>query len=59
MIDLGNVLIVILELGDVKSLNSMLVRNTERFKRFFPKTLEENLNIEMTKKYILKKKNID
>ena len=56
MIDLGDALIVVLELGDVKSLNSMLVRNTERFKRFFPKTLEQNLNIEMTKKYILEKK---
>lgn len=56
MIDLGDFSIVVLDLADAGSLNAMLLRNTERFQRYFPKTLEQNLNLEMTKEYILKKK---
>ena len=56
MIDLGDFSIVVLDLADAESLNAMLLRNTERFQRYFPKTLEQNLNLEMTKDYILKKK---
>ncbi len=55
-INLGDFSIVVLELADADSLNVMLLKNTERFQRYFPNTLEENLNLEMTKEYILEKK---
>ena len=58
MIDLGDFSIVVLDLADAESLNAMLLRNTKRFQRYFPKTLEQNLNLEMTKEYILKKKSL-
>ncbi|MFK5879106.1 MAG: GNAT family N-acetyltransferase [Flavobacteriaceae bacterium] len=58
MIDLGDFSIVILDLADAESLNAMLLKNTERFQRYFPKTLKQNLNLEMTKEYILKKKSL-
>jgi len=58
MIDLGDFSIVVLNLADAESLNAMLLKNTERFQRYFPKTLEQNLNLEMTKEYILKKKSM-
>lgn len=58
MINLGEFSLVVLDLADAESLNAMLLKNTERFQRYFPKTLEQNLNLEMTKEYILKKKSM-
>ncbi len=58
MIGLGGFSIVVLDLADVENLNSMLLKNTKRFQRYFPKTLEQNQNLEMTKNYILKKKSL-
>ena len=55
MIDLKGFSIVVLTLDNASSLNKMLLNNTERFQRYFPKTLEQNLNLKMTKAYILKK----
>jgi len=56
MINVGDFSIVILDLANAESLSEMLLKNTERFQRYFPKTLEQNQNLEMTKEYILKKK---
>lgn len=56
MIDLGGGSIVVLQLDDATSLNNLLLNNTERFQRFFPKTLAQNLNIKMSEEYILTKK---
>lgn len=50
--------IVVLNLADAESLSAMLLKNTKRFQRYFPKTLEQNLNLEMTKEYIFKKKSL-
>ena len=58
MIDLGDFSIGILDIDDAESLSFMLLKNTKRFQRYFPKTLEQNLNLEMTKDYILKKKSL-
>jgi len=58
MIDLGDFSIVVLDLADAESLNAMLLKNTRRFQRYFPKTLEQNQNLEMTTEYILKKKSL-
>jgi len=58
MFDLGDFSIVVLDLADAESLNAMLLKNTKKFQRYFPKTLEQNLNLEMTRGYILKKKSL-
>jgi len=58
MFDIGDFSINVLDLADAESLNTMLLKNTKRFQRYFPKTLEQNLNLEMTKEYILKKKSL-
>lgn len=55
MINLGDFSIVVLTLDNASSLSKMLLKNTKRFQRYFPKTLEQNLTLEMTKAYILKK----
>ncbi|MDC6366371.1 MULTISPECIES: GNAT family N-acetyltransferase [Flavobacteriaceae] len=41
--------------NDAKSLNLLMVSNVDIFNRFFPKTMEQNLRIYDSKKYILKK----
>lgn len=56
MIDCGDFSIIELKLKDAESLNSMLLKNSKRFNRFFPITLSENQNLEMTKEYISNKK---
>ena len=55
MIDLGDFSIGILVQDDATSLHEMLLRNKERFQRFFPKTLAQNQNLEMTEEYISNK----
>ncbi|TRX00352.1 GNAT family N-acetyltransferase [Flavobacterium gawalongense] len=47
--------IVPLKPEDAVSLNELMVSNTERFKRFFPKTLSNNLTIEASESYISNK----
>ena len=44
-----------LKLEDALSLNKLLVLNTERFKRYLPKTISENKTLESTKLYIIKR----
>jgi ribosomal-protein-alanine N-acetyltransferase len=44
-----------LQLGDALQLNKLLVSNTERFKRYLPKTLAENRTLESTRSYIKRK----
>ncbi|WP_157961169.1 GNAT family N-acetyltransferase [Lutibacter citreus] len=51
-INIGDFAIVNLKQKDAISLSEMLLVNKVRFQRYFPKTLEENLNLEMTKLYI-------
>jgi ribosomal-protein-alanine N-acetyltransferase len=41
-----------LENKDSRSLNDLMIANTERFKRYFPKTLSSNLTLEATESYI-------
>ena len=58
MFILENFVIKPLELEDTNSLNDLLLSNSERFQRYFPKTLEENKNIKETQEYILRKKDL-
>ena len=44
-----------LKFDDALNLNKLLVSNTERFKRYLPKTLAANRTLESTKSYILKR----
>lgn len=44
-----------LELSDAESLTRMMTSNSERFQKYFPKTLSQNLNVEDSKTYILRK----
>ena len=44
-----------LKFEDALSLNKLLVLNTERFKRYLPKTVSENKTLESTKLYITKR----
>jgi ribosomal-protein-alanine N-acetyltransferase len=44
-----------LDKKDALQLNKLLVSNTERFKRYLPKTLAENRTLESTKAYISSK----
>lgn len=44
-----------LKIDDAINLNKLLVSNTERFKRYLPKTLSENRTLESTKFYIVKR----
>jgi ribosomal-protein-alanine N-acetyltransferase len=41
-----------LETKDAKCLSRLMITNTERFKRYFPKTLSSNLTLEATERYI-------
>jgi len=41
-----------LEPKDAQSLSDLMIVNTERFKRYFPKTLSSNLTLEATERYI-------
>lgn len=45
----------LLKIEDALNLNKLLVSNTERFKRYLPKTLSENRTFESTKSYIHKR----
>ncbi len=45
-----------LVLEDAASLSSLMVANTERFRRFFPKTLAQNMTVNDSRDFILKKK---
>lgn len=47
--------ILALKQEDAKSLNALMVSNQERFKKFFPKTLSDNLTLESSQNYILEK----
>ena len=40
---------------DSKSIHKLMTSNVERFKRYFPKTLEENQTPKLAKKFALKK----
>lgn len=44
-----------LETSDAESLTRMMTSNAERFQKYFPKTLSQNLNVEDSKAYILRK----
>ncbi len=41
--------------GDALSLHRLMVSNANRFKRYFPKTLEQNLTEELSKQFVVKK----
>lgn len=41
-----------LQLEDALDLHVLMVSNTSRFERFFPKTLEQNLSVDASEKYI-------
>jgi len=43
------------ELSDAKKLCNMMTSNKERFENYFPKTLSQNLTIEDSRAYILRK----
>lgn len=47
--------ITILTLKDAVSLHQLMLSNTERFKRYFPKTLAKNLTLEASESYVLLK----
>ena len=44
-----------LYVSDAEELNKLIIGNKERLKTYFPKTLKENLSIEDSKKFTLKK----
>ncbi|MFK5973747.1 MAG: GNAT family N-acetyltransferase [Flavobacteriaceae bacterium] len=44
-----------LHIKDAKSLSALMLSNNERYSRFFPKTLEQNLSEAASKEYILRK----
>lgn len=52
---IGTFEIVALESEDAENLHNLLVSNSERFKKYFPKTLSDNLTLEKSKAYILSK----
>tara|TARA_R110000868_G_scaffold97875_3_gene269252 strand:+ start:13071 stop:13610 length:540 start_codon:yes stop_codon:yes gene_type:complete len=47
-----------LKFDDALNLNKLLVSNTERFKRYLPKTLSENRTFQSTKAYIIKREEV-
>ncbi|MEE9361754.1 MAG: GNAT family N-acetyltransferase [Cellulophaga sp.] len=55
MIQLDAIKIEKLVLEDAKSLSDLMVSNTERFNRFFPQTLAQNLSVSDSETYILLK----
>ena len=55
MIDLGNYNINKISEDDASSLCDLMVSNAERFKRFFPKTLEQNLTLALAETFTTNK----
>jgi len=53
--EIGTFQIVALESEDAKNIHNLMVSNSERFKKYFPKTLSDNLTLESSKAYILSK----
>jgi len=47
MIDLGHYCVYKISKKDAESIHRLMVSNAERFKRFFPKTLEQNLTVDL------------
>ena len=43
------------ELSDADNLSHLMKSNSDRFQKYFPKTLSQNLTIEDSKAYILRK----
>jgi len=55
VIDLGNYNINKISEDDASSLCDLMVSNAERFKRFFPKTLEQNLTLALAETFTTNK----
>ncbi len=55
MIGLGNYNIDEISKDYATSIHRLMVSNTKRFKRYFPKTLEQNLTIELAQLFTAKK----
>jgi ribosomal-protein-alanine N-acetyltransferase len=55
MIEFGDYIIIKILKKDASSLCNLMVSNTERFKRYFPKTLEQNLTIESAQLFAFRK----
>ncbi len=55
MIVLGGFKIDKITEDDAASIHRLMVSNTKRFKRYFPKTLEQNLTIELSQQFAAKK----
>lgn len=55
MIGLGNYNIDRISEDDTASIHRLMVSNVERFKRYFPKTLEQNLTVELSQLFTAKK----
>ncbi len=51
----GNYIIDVIHSADSKSLSELMISNHERFYRYFPKTLEQNLSEKASKAFIKKK----
>lgn len=52
---IGTFQIVTLESEDAENLHNLMISNSERFKKYLPKTLSDNLTLESSKAYILSK----
>lgn len=55
MIIIDNYIVEKIYENDASGINEFMTSNVERFQRFFPKTLEQNLTIEKSKKFALLK----
>ncbi len=55
MIKLDAYTIERIAIGDAEGVHHLMTSNTERFRRFFPKTLEQNLSVELAQIFVLKK----
>jgi ribosomal-protein-alanine N-acetyltransferase len=55
MIVLENFIIDKISVDNAESIHRLMVSNAERFKRFFPKTLEQNLTVELATLFVTAK----
>lgn len=58
MLDGGDFLLQRLETGDAYDLNRLMSTNNERFRRFFPGTLSQNLSVTGSQRYIQDKQRL-
>ena len=58
MLDGGDFLLQPLQSGDAYDLNRLMSANNERFRRFFPGTLSQNLSVTDSQRYIRDKQQL-